>query len=374
MTGTVLIIGGGTAGNALAVLLRGRGIAVDLVERTRDWHAHSGAGITLQGNALRVLREIGIWDEVRAHGYAFDTVGILARDGTVLQVAEDLRTGGRDLPATVGMQRPVLQRMLSGAVESSGARVRLGRTVISLDDDGTRVRATLDDGSAGTYDLVVAADGVGSATRGLIGIDARPEPTGMGIWRAQTPRPHGVQRTEMVYGGPCYIAGYCPTGQDSLYAYLVEDGRDRDAIDPAGKAAEMRRLAAAYGGAWEEIRDNIVDPDLVNYTWFDRMLVEPHWHRGRVVLAGDAAHCCPPTLAQGAAMSLEDVLVLAELLARGKAWDDALLTEYAQRRLARVSPVVESSVRIGEWLLTGEPNAGIPALMEHTMTALAEQP
>ena len=68
----------------------------------------------------------------------------------------------------------------------------------------------------------------------------------------------------------------------------------------------MRRLAAAYGGAWPEIAAHITDPAKVNYTWFDRLLVEGSWHRGRVVLIGDAAHCCPPTLAQGAALSLED--------------------------------------------------------------------
>lgn len=61
---TVLVIGGGTAGNGLTVLLRKAGIDVDLVEAKTDWNV-SGSGITLQGNALRVLREIGVWDQVR---------------------------------------------------------------------------------------------------------------------------------------------------------------------------------------------------------------------------------------------------------------------------------------------------------------------
>ena len=47
----------------------------------------------------------------------------------------------------------------------------------------------------------------------------------MGIWRVFAPRPASVTRTDLVYGGPCYIAGYCPTGEDSLYAYLVETPR-----------------------------------------------------------------------------------------------------------------------------------------------------
>ncbi|MEK8174365.1 FAD-dependent monooxygenase [Streptomyces sp. M19] len=58
---TVLVIGGGAAGNAVTILLRRAGIAVDLVESRDDWNATAGSGITLQGNALRVLRELGVW-------------------------------------------------------------------------------------------------------------------------------------------------------------------------------------------------------------------------------------------------------------------------------------------------------------------------
>jgi 2-polyprenyl-6-methoxyphenol hydroxylase-like FAD-dependent oxidoreductase len=136
----------------------------------------------------------------------------------------------------------------------------------------------------------------------------------------------------------------------------------------------MRRLATAYGGPWTEIAAHITDPAQVNYAWFDRLLVEGSWHRGRVVLAGDAAHACPPTLAQGAAMSLEDVVVLAELLAAEPVWDDALLTSYYERRISRVRLVVESSVQIGQWLLDGVRDADLPGLLGRTLTALREQP
>ncbi len=155
----------------------------------------------------------------------------------------------------------------------------------------------------------------------MIGIGEKPEPTGMAIWRVAAPRPASVERTDLAFGGPCYIAGYCPTGENTIYAYLVEANRDRASIDPASYADEMRRLAAPYGGAWPEIAASITDPAEVNYTWFDRLLVEGSWHRGRVVLVGDAAHACPPTLAQGAAMSLEDAFVLAELLSAEESWD-----------------------------------------------------
>ncbi|POX42846.1 2-polyprenyl-6-methoxyphenol hydroxylase [Streptomyces sp. Ru73] len=371
---TVLVIGGGAAGNAVTILLRRAGITVDLIEAKDDWNATAGSGITLQGNALRVLRELGVWDRVAQSGYAFSSVGITAPDGTVLHAAEDLRTGGDDLPATVGMERPRLQGILIDAVRASGATVRLGVRAASLEQDDDGVSVTFDDGGEGRYDLVVAADGLGSATRAAIGITDRPEPTGMAIWRVAAPRPAGVTRTDLAYGGPAYIAGYCPTSDSTLYAYVVEAKRDRAAIPVASYADEMRALARHYGGHWPEITAHLTDPAKVNYTWFDRLLVEGSWHRGRVVLVGDAAHCCPPTLAQGAAMSLEDAWVLAQLLTASDTWDDALFQEYYERRVARVRPVVEASVQIGQWQLDGVRDADVPGLMGRIMTMLRELP
>ncbi|MDV6290871.1 FAD-dependent oxidoreductase [Streptomyces sp. UP1A-1] len=371
---TVLVVGGGAAGNAVTILLRRAGIAVDLVEAKEDWNATAGSGITLQGNALRVLRELGVWEQVEASGFGFGSVGITAPDGTVLHVQDDLRTGGDDLPTTVGMQRPRLQRILIEAVRASGASVRLGTTAEILDQDADGVFVRLSDGTEGRYDLVVAADGLGSATRAAIGITDKPEPTGMAIWRVAAPRPADVTRTDLAYGGPAYIAGYCPTSETTIYAYVVEANRDRASIPSESYADEMRRLTRHYGGHWPEITEHITDPAKVNYTWFDRMLVEGSWHRGRVVLVGDAAHCCPPTLAQGAALSLEDAWVLAQLLTSSGTWDDALFQAYHERRIARVRPVVEASVQIGQWQLDGVRNADVPGLMARTMTLLRELP
>ncbi|MFH9414637.1 FAD-dependent oxidoreductase [Streptomyces rochei] len=371
---TVLVVGGGAAGNAVTILLRRAGIAVDLIEAKDDWNATAGSGITLQGNALRVLRELGVWEQVEASGFGFGSVGITAPDGTVLHVQDDARTGGDDLPATVGMQRPRLQRILIEAVRASGASVRLGTTAEILDQDADGVSVRLSDGTEGRYDLVVAADGLGSATRAAIGITDKPEPTGMAIWRVAAPRPAGVTRTDLAYGGPAYIAGYCPTSETTIYAYVVEANRDRASIPSESYADEMRRLTRHYGGHWPEITEHITDPAKVNYTWFDRMLVEGSWHRGRVVLVGDAAHCCPPTLAQGAALSLEDAWVLAQLLTSSGTWDDALFQAYHERRIARVRPVVEASVQIGQWQLDGVRDADVPGLMARTMTLLRELP
>src|SRR4051812_34049500 len=124
---SVLIVGAGAAGTAAAVLLADRGVSVDLVEVKPDISA-LGSGITLQGNALRVLRELGVWPQVEAGGYAFDSLGIRAPDpaGTLVAEIPDARTGGPDLPATVGMYRPDLARILVDRALDAGAKVQFG--------------------------------------------------------------------------------------------------------------------------------------------------------------------------------------------------------------------------------------------------------
>ena len=370
---SVLVVGSGLAGAATAIHLAEAGVAVDLVEAKPDVSA-VGSGITLQGNALRELRSLGVWDRVRAAGHAFDVTGIRAPDpaGTVVAEIPDARTGGPDLPAAMGMPRPELARILADRAAEVGVKVRLGTTPTELTqgDDGVEVASS--DGSTGRYDLVVGADGVRSWTRRALGIELETTPVGMGIWRVFGPRPASVTRTDLYYGGPSYIAGYCPTGEDSLYAYIVEDAQDRSALSPEEQLATVKRLSQAYHGPWDEIRETLTDPSRVNYTWFETHVLPAPWNRGRVVLIGDAAHTCPPTIAQGGAQALEDAVVLAELLLDRDVLDQDLWDAFSARRHARATTVVDASNRLAQWQLD-HVQGDVPGLMR-SIAQLVAQP
>ncbi len=367
----VLIVGGGAAGCAAAILFARDGAAVDLIEIKPDLSA-LGSGITVQGNALRVLRQLGVWDEVAAAGYAFNTLGLRTPDGTLLVEMEDARTGGPDLPATVGMYRPALARILTEAAAAAGAKLRYATTVSLVSQDADGVDVTFSDGTSSLYDLVIGADGVRSRLRSLVGVELETRPTGMGIWRVFTSRPASVTRTDLYYRGACYIAGYCPTADDSLYAYLVEDAQDRAQLTPEAKLEVMRELASHYHGPWDDIRDRMTDPATINYTWFESHLLPPPWNRGRVVLIGDAVHTCPPTIAQGAALALEDAAVLADVLLAADDLSQAAFDAFTARRYDRVKTVVEESVQLGQWMLDGV-EGNVPALMGKIM-GLVSQP
>jgi 2-polyprenyl-6-methoxyphenol hydroxylase-like FAD-dependent oxidoreductase len=370
---SVLVVGGGLAGAATAVHLAAAGVAVDLIEIKPDVAA-VGSGITLQGNALRELRSLGVWEQVQAAGYAFDVTGIRAPDpaGSIVAEVPDAKTGGPDLPAAMGMPRPELARILVDRATDVGVKVRFGTTSTELVQDDDGVDVTFSDGSTGRYDVVVGADGVRSWTRRALGVQLETRSIGMGIWRAFGPRPASVTRTDLYYGGPSFIAGYCPTGQDSLYAYIVEPAQDRSGLSPDEQLATMKQLSQAYHGPWDEIRETLTDPSRVNYTWFETHVLEEPWNRGRVVLIGDAAHTCPPTIAQGGAMALEDAVVLAELLTERQTLDQGLWDAFTARRYQRAKTVVDASNTLAQWQVE-HVQGDIPGLMR-SIAELTSQP
>jgi 2-polyprenyl-6-methoxyphenol hydroxylase-like FAD-dependent oxidoreductase len=368
----VLVVGGGTAGSVLTLALRHRGIDVVLAERQSEWRA-IGHGITIQGNALRALREVGVADEVVAAGCPWNVIRMRAVDGRLLQELPTPPLGGDDLPATLGSMRFRLQEILSRAVHASGADVRLGTTIEAVSDDGseTGLTATLSDGSTGRFDLVVGADGVHSTVRRLIGIDTQPTPVGMAIWRMEGPRQPGMDSAELYYGGPRYKAGYAPISEDRMYAYVLDQDVRLESYGNRPIAELMAERAEGYGGLWPAIRASMSEDSSIDYRSLDALLIEGPWYRGRVLLIGDAAHACPPMLAQGAAMAAEDAVVLAELIGEEHPVDK-LLDLFMERRQGRAAMVVNNSVQLAHWEVAPDtPGADPAGLMSSAMETLA---
>lgn len=362
---TVAIAGSGVAGLAAAIQLAKAGIYVDVFE-TKPALSELGSGISLQGNALRVLGALGAWDDIRDAGFAFEGLNLRAPGPGAPIVASlpSVKSGGPDFPSTMGLPRPALARILLEHAQKAGANIHFGSTVTAIDtptDD--RVEVFVNGESAGVYDLLIGADGVHSAVRALTGIDTKPQPTGMGIWRTFVSRPAEVDSSELYYGGPVYIAGYTPTGEDTMYAFLVEKAEDRSGISDQDATRIMLEESRAYDGPWNSIRADLEGGAAANYTWFTQHIVQDGWNRGRVVIIGDAAHSCPPTIAQGAAQGLEDALVLTELLVARDSIDQALWDEFHARRLPRATAVVEASVQLGQWQIDGNRDADAGALI-----------
>jgi 2-polyprenyl-6-methoxyphenol hydroxylase-like FAD-dependent oxidoreductase len=338
----VLIIGGGIGGLTAAIALCQRGFEVDVIEKELAW-AVNGVGILQQANVLRVMQRLGLLDDYMAAGFGFDAVEFHDALGKKVASVPSPRLVP-DYPAMVGIGRPQVRSLLGDSALTAGARLHFGLIATALDDDGFGVSASFSDGTRKRYDLVIGADGLHSATRAMIFPQAPgPEFTGQSVWRHNFARPDNVTNLQ-IYALPHRI-GLAPVSQDSMYMFVYPsepEGADvRDDL-----VGTMRAFLKGTCSQIEALADQITDNAAVNHRRIEWILLEGDWHRGRIVLLGDAAHATTPHLAQGAGMAIEDAVVLAEEVVRH---DDveAAFRAYHARRIARCRYIVDTCVAIG---------------------------
>jgi len=365
----VLVVGGGITGGVLSLALRQQGVEVVLVD-LRETLGGVGHGITLQGNALKAFKAVGIYDRLAERGFPFSHLRLKTADGHVIAEIPTPPMGGPDLPGTMGAVRGDIADILADEVVKAGVDVRLGTTINEIDDRGDSVVATLSDGTAETVDLVVGADGIRSKVRSMIGIEDEPHQVGMGIWRTVARRPAEMDCSELYYGGPKYKAGYTPISDDLCYAFLLEEDLDRSFVGEGPNGALLKERGQGYGGIWGQVRDSLADDAIVNYQWIEAICVDSPWFRGRTIIIGDAAHACPPLIAQGAAMCAEDAVILTEMLTSGSSVDE-VLPAFMERRFPRVKMVLDNSLTLAEWEIHPEtPGADPGRIMGQTLGAL----
>jgi 2-polyprenyl-6-methoxyphenol hydroxylase-like FAD-dependent oxidoreductase len=322
----ILVVGAGIAGLAVARALRLAGFRPEVIERLPASGA-AGGGIYLPGNAERALREIGLDGPVRPLGQVIGRQSFCDMQGREL-CEVDLA----QLWAGVGECRALpsadLHRVL---LTGAGGEVRYGTEIRALDVGSDTVTVTFAGGRQAEYDLVIGADGRRSTVRALAVLGGPPRPAGQVVYRS------------VVTGGP-RIAGWTgllgeraafvvvPMGAGRLYCYADEAGTEL----PADPLARVRELFGEYGGPVPAVLDAV---EQVHVTRTDEVQLG-RWSRGRVVLVGDAAHATAPTLSQGAAMAIEDGLVLARALCRSLTVPEAL-GGYESRRRPRIKWVLD---------------------------------
>ena len=353
-----------------AICLRRNGIAVDLIDIDPEWRVY-GAGITITGPTLRAFKQVGVYDEIVAQAYVGEGIQVCDTQGNHLRRLPTPMPPEAGVAGCGGIMRPTLHKILSDRVRLSGAKVRLGLTVDALDQDADGVDVRFSDGSAGRYDLVVGADGIGSRVRTLIFPDApKAEYTGQSTWRLMTPRPAGIDCRHFFLGGPNKV-GFTPVSASEMYLFVNESTPQvfRDERDL--KLGLIERLAA-YGGILADIRDGITDDSIINFRPLEAFFLPPPWHSGRVVLIGDAAHPTTPQLASGAGIAVEDGLVLAEELMVDRSMA-ATLDAFTSRREPRCRLVVEGSIEIGRLEQEQATAEQQTAVVEHALAKLAER-
>lgn len=363
----VLVHGGGIGGLSLAVALARRGHTVEVAELREQLDA-LGVGIIQPSNALHVMRELGVLEDCLKVGFEWEVLTVCDPSGATLAKIPQPRMD--DAPANNGIPRPALAEVLGRAAAEAGATVRFGTTITGLADDGEGVDVTLSDGSAGRFDLVVGFDGIGSPLRTrLYGDRYRPEYTGFANWRVTVPRQPEVQGVVMSTGNLAAKALLTPITDDLMYLGAVFAEAEDFRPDPERAHEQLAERLAGFGGPVAEALAQVTDPAAVVHSRISQVTVDEPWHVGRVVLAGDAAHASTPHLAQGAAMAVEDALVLARELdaadsvpAALRAWEErrrprAMFVQALSRAVLKQETGTPTTPEEDELLKVGIPGA-----------------
>lgn len=318
---TALIIGCGIGGPAVAMFLRRAGFEARIYEAQLAPDDHGGYFLNVASNGRDVLKTLGLDDQIAAAGFAAPRMIMWSGSGKRLGEVRNGAAPGHG-PTSVIIKRGELHAIVRRAALVEGISIEFGKQLIDLETAGDRgVIARFADGSTATGDFVIGCDGIHSRTRQIIDPHA-PRPSFTGL---------------VGCGGFSRSAGIAPTpetqhfvfGTRAFFGYLVKPDGEIYWFANIGHAGEPRRsdLLAVPPSVWQQRLIDLFREDqpfisriirassgeLGMYPIYD-MPLTPHWHRGRIVLMGDAAHATSPSIGQGASLALEDAIVLAQCI------------------------------------------------------------
>jgi FAD-dependent urate hydroxylase len=346
-----LIAGGGVAGPVTAMALQRAGIEAVVYEAHVPRPGDAGSYLTVATNGLDALRAIGADKVVLANGFPTPTNVLLSGTGRRLGAVGN---GGRLADGTVShtIKRARLYRALHEEAAARGVRVEYGRRLVGAEVSADGVVAAFEDGTRAPGDLLIGADGVHSTTRRLLD-PAAPAGRYVGLvnFGGYTPDSAGTAEPgvwHMIFGRRAFF-GYVvdPDGGTVWFANVP-----RPAVTAAEGAATspeqwQRQLVELFAGDHGPAVDLIVAGtlELAGDSTHDLPSV-PTWHKGPMVIVGDAAHAPSPTSGQGASMAAEDAVVLAQCL-RDLPGIPQALAAYERLRRRRVERIVAQGARTG---------------------------
>lgn len=337
----VLVVGAGVAGLTLAQALRAGGLHPVLLERADD-HADSGYMLALMPLAEPALRLAGAREAYRARSVRFHRYVLHGRHG------QRLRGYAIDsLLSRYGEYRGIARGELMQALAEGGAAVSYASTLQSLRQTPEAAHAVLRKGDAmleGAFDAVVLADGLHSASRGLL-LPAEQVSTfdcGWGGWVAwmDSDAAH-AERGDEIWGSDFFVGVYPVLGRAGVF---VGGHRDDTRAGPQAFAAHIRRQLRHADDWLLRALDAVAESQATPYYWPLTDCRSATWAVDRAVLLGDAAAGFVPTAGIGAGMAMESAGVLARrLLATDAAGVAAALRDYERAQRPRVEAAQDNS-------------------------------
>lgn len=349
----IIIAGAGLGGLTAGLALRRAGNVVDIYEAAPQL-GEVGAGLTLSRGAQAVFRALGIQDQVARFACRSASLPFMhCRSGAVLAGAYDNSDGlPDDGVADVARQihRADLHSVLAQAFSECGPAVITGHQLIAAEQDCAQVAAQFGNGARVAADVLIGADGVRSAVREAVISSDLPRFTGQLAFRFLVPAARaapfmGAGRSGVYIGPRRTFNRYTLRG--GAVVNCVGIVASTDWIDEGWSIpASPDEMRKSFAGWHKDVLGLIGEAEAaIKWGLFDRTPLRS-WTNGRITLLGDAAHAMLPFLGMGAAMSIEDGMILARAFSV-EPDAAAALARYEAARLPRTGLIHAKSVEQG---------------------------
>ncbi len=338
------IIGGGIAGLTSAILLEQAGIKTEITELAAEWKP-VGAGIVLWPNCLKILERIGLKDKVESLGNPIEEMRVIDTNGKKINSLNFENVFSRGFFASAIARADLHSVLVSGLKDT---KVLLSDTAESISQNESKVNVKFRSGRTDEFDFVIGADGINSKVRSILFGDIKTRYSGYTTWRFMVKGDIDFDRRHAYeIWGRGKRFGIVPVGRENIYYCFAVmnsspglEANRNITVDKFLKVFEEFKPAA---GKVISLINN--DTRLINNDLCDIRLSE--WHKGRAVLAGDAAHAITPNMGAGAAMAMEDSAMIADELVAGREPKIAFRNFFAGRN-KRVTKVCNDSYRLGK--------------------------
>ena len=324
MTRRILVSGAGISGPTLAYWLSHHGFDVTVIERADDLRL-GGQNIDLTDAARDIVRLMGIEDEIRSRHTGEKGMQFVDAEGVVRASYPVDKAGS--MTREIEILRGDLVDIIVAA-NPDAVKYRFGTEIETLEDRGEYVSVRFADGGEETFDLVVAADGMNSATRKLIlGGDAAQKEY-LGCWSSYFTIPRNDEDNDWWrwYTSPTGVVAFLrPDNQGTMRTSVnfLSDDNDPPHMSLDDKKERLRNRLEGAGWECNRIADALDGVDDLYLGPLHQIKAET-WSKGRLALAGDAAHCPTPYTGMGTTLAVIGAYVLANELARHDDHEKAL--------------------------------------------------
>ncbi|MDQ2770969.1 MAG: FAD-dependent monooxygenase [Bacteroidota bacterium] len=338
-----LIIGGGIAGLTAAIALRQRGIKAVVCEAAPQI-LPLGAGIWMAPNAMQIFARLGLADRIDAAGVPLRGIEVVDALMRPIMRTDQARVRVWFGHGTTAIRRAALQQILLDEVGLEN--VELGKVCIGITEEAQNIRVDFADGSTRRADFLVGADGIHSRIREGLFPGVRPAGSGHLVWRGMSEVPLTAHFRQA-------IREAWAEGLRFGFSEVADGVVDWFAAVPGSFGSEreglLARLQTAFAGFAYPVPALLAAATEANIIRNEVLDLQPlpHWHRGRTVLIGDAAHASTPYMGQGGCQAVEDAYALALCLARHPANPTASFAALEQLRHAKARRIVLTARLMG---------------------------